>query len=483
MLLNGKFRFRKMPKKTSSKSKTPGLSSTTTLKMAEDSSRHLHEIFQYFAKDFPGGIFRTNLGGGEIYVNERVCETTGLNSEDFLKDGWTQAVHPDDRNWVFEDWRKTVKKGSPWKTEFRFQHLNGEITWVSAQARPERNTKGEIQGYVGTLLDITFRKLTEEKLNSSLSLLNSIKNAQSKYIISSYSQQLFEDLLDGTLYLTQSEFGFIGEILKDHDGNLYLKTHTITNISWNKESRELYDQNAATGLEFHNLDTLFGAVITTGKPVISNDPSNDPRRGGIPKGHPRLKTFLGLPFYHSGKLIGMVGMANRQEGYNEELIEYLQPFLFTCSNLLQAWRNDQQRKKAESELKERTLELEHKNLALKEVLAQIENEKNKLIKAVSANVNKLLIPSLQKLSQKATGVEQKYLTLLEKNLKEITSELGPHLLETDFNLSTRELEVYNMVNGGLNTKEIATLLNVSVRTVETHRFNIRKKSRVKSKET
>ena len=286
---------------------------------------------------------------------------------------------------------------------------------------------------------------------------------------------MFDDLLGETLNLTQSEFGFIGEILKDHDGKLYLKTHTITNIAWNKETRELYDQNAATGMEFHNLATLFGAVITTGKPVISNDPSDDPRRGGIPKGHPPLKTFLGLPFYHSGKLIGMVGMANRQAGYNEELIEYLQPFLFTCSNLLQAWRNDQQRKKAESALKERTDELEHKNLALKEVLAQIENEKNKLIKAVSANVNKLLIPSLQKLSQKATGVEQKYLTLLQKNLKEITSGLGPHMSGTALSLSPRELEVCNMVNGGLNTKEIASILNLSIRTVETHRLNIRKR--------
>ena len=251
-----------MPKKTSSKSIKPGLSGTTTSKIADDSSRHPHEIFQIFAKDFPAGIFRTNLGNGEIYVNERVCETTGLHSEDFLKDGWTQAVHPDDRNWVFEDWRKTVKKGSPWKTEFRFQHLNGEITWVSAQAQPERNTKGEIQGYVGTLLDITIRKLTEEKLNSSLGLLRSIKNAQSKYIIDSYSKQLFDDLLDETLNLTQSEFGFIGEILKDQNGKPYLKTHTITNIAWNKETRELYDQNAATGMEFHNLATLFGAVIT-----------------------------------------------------------------------------------------------------------------------------------------------------------------------------------------------------------------------------
>jgi DNA-binding CsgD family transcriptional regulator/GAF domain-containing protein len=320
--------------------------------------------------------------------------------------------------------------------------------------------------------------LTEERLNSSLGLLRSIQNAQAKYIIESCSNQVFDDLLGEALNLTESQFGFIGEILNDQEGKPYLKTQSITNIAWNKKTRKLYEESASLGMEFHNLDSLFGEVITTGKPVISNDPLNDPRSRGFPKEHPPLKAFLGLPFDQGGKTIGMVGMANRPEGYNEKLIDYLQPFLFTCSNLLQAWRNDQQRKKVEWTLKEKTLELEQKNLALKEILAQIEIEKNQLIKTVSTNVNKLLIPSLQKLAQRATRVEQKYITLLKKNLKEITSGLGPHISDTHLNLSPRELEVFNMVSGGLNTKEISSLLNLSIRTVETHRFNIRKKLQV-----
>ena len=328
------------------------------------------------------------------------------------------------------------------------------------------------------------RKRHEENLNASHGLLHSIKNAQSKYILDNYSKQLFDDLLDEILKLTESDFGFIGEIIKGSNGNPYLKTHTITNIAWNKVTRKLYEQNVAVGMEFHNLSSLFGTVITTGKPVISNDPSNDTRSGGIPKGHPPLKTFLGLPFYHSGKMTGMVGIANRPLGYNDDLVEYLQPLLMTCSNLLQAWRNDQRRRRAESALKERSFELVQKNIALKEILAQIEIEKNQFGKSVLTNVNKLLIPLLQKLGQKATRVEKKYLDLLEKNLKEITSKLGPHTSDPNFRLSHRESEVYNLVNGGLNTKEISSLLNLSDRTVETHRFNIRKKLKIgKANET
>ena len=153
--------------------------------------------------------------------------------------------------------------------------------------------------------------------------------------------------------MTESEYGFIGEILYSDQGEAYLeevhmklrgkpylKTHALTNIAWNEETKKFYDENAPKGMEFYNLNTLFGAVMTTGKPVMANNPATDPRSGGLPKGHPLLNAFLGLPFYHNNQLIGMVGIANRKNGYHQDLIDYLQPFLTTCSNLIRAYRNE-----------------------------------------------------------------------------------------------------------------------------------------------
>lgn len=70
------------------------------------------------------------------------------------------------------------------------------------------------------------------------------------------------------------------------------------------------------------------------------------------------------------------------------------------------------------------------------------------------------------------------MTLLEENLKGITSELGIQLSDKYLILSPREIEICNMIHGGLNTKEIADLLNLSVRTIETHRYNIRRKLQI-----
>jgi diguanylate cyclase (GGDEF)-like protein/PAS domain S-box-containing protein len=165
-------------------------------------------------------------------------------------------------------------------------------------------------------------------------LLTAITRAQSQFVLSRDSRTVFDGMLEALLNLTESEYGFVGEVFHDDDGNPFLKTHAITNISWNEETQRLYDENVEQGLEFRNLKTLFGSVLTTGSVVIANEPANDRRRGGVPEGHPSLDAFLGLPFYHRDKMIGMVGIANRDQGYDQGLVESLQPFLTTCTNII-----------------------------------------------------------------------------------------------------------------------------------------------------
>jgi PAS domain S-box-containing protein len=152
--------------------------------------------------------------------------------------------------------------------------------------------------------------------------------------------------------LTQSEYGFIGGILHTGEGEPYLKTYAITNIAWNDETRKLYDEYASQGLEFHNLNTLFGAAMTSGDTVLSNDPATDPRSGGLPEGHPPLNAFLGLPIYSGDEMVGMAGVANRPGGYSDETVSYLQPYIVACANIIEAHRNMQLRKRAESALRD-----------------------------------------------------------------------------------------------------------------------------------
>jgi signal transduction histidine kinase len=152
------------------------------------------------------------------------------------------------------------------------------------------------------------------------------------------------------LDLTDSAFGFIGDVLYRPTGEPYVKVHHLTNIAWDDATERLYERHHSGGLEFSNLDTLFGATLRTKQPVIANDPASDIRRGGLPPGHPPLTAFLGVPLKIGDRLIGMIGVANRPGGYSAELLEWLSPILAAATALFHAYRVDTERLDAEAAL-------------------------------------------------------------------------------------------------------------------------------------
>lgn len=189
------------------------------------------------------------------------------------------------------------------------------------------------------------------KLRSARQLAEAIVSAQSQFIRLDDQRRAYDGLLTDILELTDSEYGFIGEVLYDSDGDPYLKTHAITNIAWDDETAASYVANASEGLEFHNLDTLIGAILTGDGPVIANDADRDPRRGGLPDGHPPLTAFLGIPIHHGTERVAMLGIANRPGGYDESLVEFLTPLLVTVGQLVVAARTQERHREDQVLLK------------------------------------------------------------------------------------------------------------------------------------
>ena len=183
-------------------------------------------------------------------------------------------------------------------------------------------------------------------------LLEAIAKAHTEFIDLAEPKTLFERLLQLLLSITESDYGFIGEILHTDEGQPFLKTFSITNIAWNAETQKFYEENAPQGMEFHNLKTLFGHVMVSRERVISNDPATDPRRGGLPKGHPPLNAFLGLPINSGSSMVGMAGIANRPGGYDTDLVSFLEPFLLTCGNFIRTIRTDAKRRETKNALEE-----------------------------------------------------------------------------------------------------------------------------------
>ena len=185
-----------------------------------------------------------------------------------------------------------------------------------------------------------------------ITILQVIQAVQSHFIEDEEASVVYEMMLAGMLDLTESEYGFIAEVLYNPEGAPYLRTLSTTNIAWDDETRAFYEKNAVRGLEFHNLNTLFGAVLTSGETVIANDAPNDARRGGLPPGHPEMNSFLGMPLYARGKLAGMAGVANRIGGYEGDLVKDLEPFLTTCASIIKAYAQLRRSGEAEQALLE-----------------------------------------------------------------------------------------------------------------------------------
>ncbi len=154
----------------------------------------------------------------------------------------------------------------------------------------------------------------------------------------SNKRSLFKQMLHQVLSVTESEYGFIGEV-RYRNGAPMLKTFAITDISWNKETAEFYKKYEEQGMEFSNLETLFGYTLKTGETVISNDPATDPRSGGRPKGHPPMLHYLGLPVMDKNNImIGMVGLANKPGGYSQDDVNFLEPILSLCSAFISSMK-------------------------------------------------------------------------------------------------------------------------------------------------
>jgi PAS domain S-box-containing protein len=171
-------------------------------------------------------------------------------------------------------------------------------------------------------------------MSTELKILRAITRAQALTLQDIEADTVFDGLLETLLEVSDSEYGFIGEARRTEGGDPYLKSFAISDIAWNEETRRFYDENAPDGMEFFNMKTLFGEVMRTRKPVIANAPARDPRAGGLPPGHPPLDAFLGLPFHFGGEMVGMVGVANRPGGYDQDLIRRIEPFLATCGNIV-----------------------------------------------------------------------------------------------------------------------------------------------------
>jgi PAS domain S-box-containing protein len=116
------------------------------------------EQFRQLADQAPFPVWCSGTDALRSFVNRAWLEFRGRTPEQDLGNGWTEGVHPDDRDLSIEAYIKSFAGRQPFHVEYRLQRADGAYTWVEDHALPRNHADGSFAGYVGMVQDITGRK-------------------------------------------------------------------------------------------------------------------------------------------------------------------------------------------------------------------------------------------------------------------------------------------------------------------------------------
>ena len=235
-------------------------------------------------------------------------------------------------------WRELFDVGSI-QLEAEEQRVDGTQLYVQGSYTCLYTEDGRISGVCGVQRDITAQRQAEEALQRTNAILSALREAQSHFMSEADAQAALENLLDSMLSLTGSQYGFVGELVDTAGGELRLKAHAVkARAAANREDAGLlFERMLAADLAAQ--DSLLGQIVASGEVVAVTDAEASSLAEDLVPAGLSLATFLGLPFFSGGELVGVAGMANRPDGYDPVLIDSLAPFLNTCAGFVVAQRS------------------------------------------------------------------------------------------------------------------------------------------------
>jgi PAS domain S-box-containing protein len=389
------------------------------LRRSEEKYRRIYENIQdvYYEVDLDGIIQELSPSIERIskYARDELIGSSVYNI----------YANPEDRENFLVDLRKT---GVVRDYEAVMKERDGRILTVSLCAELVFDEKGIPQKILGSLRDITNRKLAEEALRESEIKYRSIFETTAAATI------IIEE--DTTISLVNDAFEKLSGISREKmEGKR----------SW---TEFVVEDDLPRMREYHRIRRV--------------DPHAAPRN-------------------YEFRFVDKDGQI-KDAFMTIAIIPETKKSVASILDITERKRSERALKKREKELEVKSRNLEELNTALKVLLKQREVDKEELAERTLSNVKHLVLPYIEKL--KKGGLDAKdeaYIGIVETNLKEIVSPFSQRLSSKFMTLTPKELQVAYLIKEGKTTKEIAELLNASLGTIDFHRNNIRNKLNLKNK--
>lgn len=153
------------------------LASAIERRKAEEIVLESEARFRNMADTAPVMIWVSDRNDQTVYVNKNWRAFTGLGLEDVSEIRWSELVHPDDASLAIHYFDEMFSQRLPVKLEYRLKSASGQYRWIIDQSIPRFLSDGTFLGYIGTVVDIHDRKLSEEKISYQARVMQEITDA------------------------------------------------------------------------------------------------------------------------------------------------------------------------------------------------------------------------------------------------------------------------------------------------------------------
>jgi PAS domain S-box-containing protein len=119
------------------------------------------------AEAMPQLVWTADATGQVDYFNRRWYDYTGATPVQAMGHGWANALHPDDREAIWEQWQAALQRGEPLELEYRLRGADGRYQWFLGRGLPYRDADGQVVKWFGTYTNIEGQKRAEERLRAT----------------------------------------------------------------------------------------------------------------------------------------------------------------------------------------------------------------------------------------------------------------------------------------------------------------------------
>jgi len=133
-------------------------------KFAENLANANAVKFKKLTEATPVLIWMSDENGECTYFNQRWLDFRGRKLEDEKGSGWTEGIHPDDKQKTIDDYYEAFNNREQFELEYRLKNSNGEYRWIYDIGSPMYDGYQKFTGYIGSCIDITERIRYKEEL-------------------------------------------------------------------------------------------------------------------------------------------------------------------------------------------------------------------------------------------------------------------------------------------------------------------------------